>query len=287
MRKHAKLGVAGALLVAMAGCAEVNPDLMDDYDLYTWDLEAARTMAPQGSGFSEGLRRGYLELYDDETASGDWSDPGHFARKAVQSARALNVQPDQVALRSLSPEHVDELTAGRARLVSSFAEHARRKAPFAAARAQVAFDCWLEQQEENDLEGIARCKAEFETAMAEVEDALSSDIDNVYVIFFAWDRAEITPVAEKILDDVMDDVEGGEIVRILLAGHTDTSGTANYNMALSQRRATTVAGALEGRGIAADMIDVEWFGETQPRVETGDNVREPQNRRVEIRFAGE
>ncbi|MEZ5823465.1 MAG: OmpA family protein [Geminicoccaceae bacterium] len=260
---------------------------MDDYDLYKWDLKAVREMAPQGSGFVQGLRTGYLALHDEEDASLDWSDADHFARKAVQSARSLNVQPDQVSLRELSPEHVDELTAARARIMAAFGQEAQRKAPFASARAQVAFDCWLEQQEENDLDDIARCKADFEAAMAEVEDALSSDIDNVYVIFFAWDKTNITPVAEKILDDVMNDVEGGEIVRILLAGHADTSGSAGYNNALSQRRAVAVSNALQARGIAGDMIDVEWFGETQPRVQTGDNVREPQNRRVEIRFAGE
>ena len=287
MRKRARLLMTGALCGMLASCAGVNPALMDDHDLYKWDLPAVRNMAPQGSAFSQGLREGYLTLYDEEDGSMDWSDSGHFARKAVQSARGMNVQPDMVSLRKLSNEHVDELTAARARMMASFGDEARRKAPLASARAQVAFDCWLENQEENDLDGIAQCKAEFESAMAQIDEALASDIDNTYVIFFAWDKSEITPVGQKIIEDIMSDLSKGDIVRVILAGHTDTSGPASYNNGLSERRALAVAKVLESRGVSSDMIDVEWFGETQPRVVTGDNVREPQNRRVEIRFAGE
>ena len=285
MRKRARILMTGALCASVAGCAGLDPSAMDDYDLHKWDLDAVREMAPQGSAFIQGLRSGYLELADQEYASMDWSDYDHFARKAVTSARSMNVQPDQVALRELAPEHVDELTAARARMMGAFDREGRRKAPFASARAQTAFDCWLEQQEENDIDDIARCKADFEAAMAEVEDALSSDLDNVYVVFFAWDKAIITPVAAQIIDDVVSDVNDGGIARIIVAGHADTSGSAGYNDGISQRRAIAVADALAARGISQDMLDIEWFGETQLRVPTADGVREQENRRVEIRFA--
>ena len=285
MRKRARHVMAGAICTMLAGCGALDPAVMDDFDLFTWDLDAVREMAPQGSAFVQGLRGGYLDLADEENAANDWGDYSHFARKAVTSARSMNVQPDLVSLRDLSPEQVDELTAARARMMAAFDKEARRKAPFASARAQVAFDCWLEQEEENDIDDIARCKEAFETAMAEVEDALSSDIDNVYVVFFAWDKAEITPVGQTIIDDVVADVRDGNIVRVILAGHADTSGPSGYNMMLSQRRAVAVATALEAQGITSDMLDVEWFGETQLRVPTADEVKEPENRRVEIRFA--
>ena len=265
MRKHARHVMTGALCSVLVGCAGLDPSVMDDHDMYKWDLDAVREMAPQGSAFIQGLRSGYLELSDEESASQDWGDSDHFARKAVTSARSMNVQPDQVALRTLSAEQVDELTAARARMMAAFDAEARRKAPLASARAQVAFDCWLEQEEENDIDDIARCKEAFEAAMAEVEDALSSDIDNTYVVFFAWDKAEITPVGQTVIDDVVADVRDGNIVRILLAGHADTSGAGGYNMALSQRRALAVASALQSQGMTADMLDIEWFGETQLR----------------------
>jgi OmpA-OmpF porin, OOP family len=70
----------------------------------------------------------------------------------------------------------------------------------------------------------------------------------------------------------------------MLAGHTDRSGSAQYNMALAERRNTSVRGYMTSRGIPAGQISGQAFGESQPRVPTADGVREPQNRRVEITY---
>lgn len=285
MLKGVKLATAGALCGTMVACAALDPTTMDDMDLHTWDLDAVRAMVPQGSAFIQGLRAGYLAETEQEYIDYDFSDFDHFARKAVTAAKGLNVQPDLVSLRELTPEQVDELTAARARLMAGLEAEGRRKAPLAMARAQVAFDCWIEQEEENDINDIARCKSAFEAAMAEVEDALASNIDNVYIVFFAWDRSEITPVSQTILANAAEDFAQGEASRIILAGHADTSGSDSYNNTLSERRARTVAAALQSMGVDSDSIDVEWFGERELRIETGDDVREPQNRRVEIRFS--
>ena len=64
--------------------------------------------------------------------------------------------------------------------------------------------------------------------------------------------------------------------------HTDTSGAPAYNMALSLRRANAVKDALVREGVPATAIAVVGRGEQGLLVQTGPNVREPQNRRVEI-----
>jgi outer membrane protein OmpA-like peptidoglycan-associated protein len=263
----------------------LDPTQQDDFDLYVWDIDDVRNMAPQGSAFSQGLRSGYIELADSETPN--LVNPGynHFIRKAVGSAKGLAIMPDMVSLRTLSDAQVDELSAARARLMAGLDGNGRLKAPDAAARAQTSFDCWLENEGEGDVAGAAECKAAFEAAMAEVERALASDIGNVYLVFFAWDRADITPVAATVLDQVANDFAAGEVPRLILSGHTDTTGTAEYNMALSERRARAAAAELVARGVPESAIEVTWFGETQLRVPTADNVREPQNRRVEMLFA--
>ena len=70
----------------------------------------------------------------------------------------------------------------------------------------------------------------------------------------------------------------------MLAGHADRSGSASYNVGLSQRRADAVRAYLAGRGVPDGSISTSAFGEERPLVQTEDGVREPQNRRVEITF---
>ena len=279
------LTACGGLNLTSADAGRFDPDQHDDFDLRTWDIDEVRNMAPQGSAFSQGLRSGYLDLADRDGELFLFSEQDHFIRKAVASAKGLAVAPDMVSLRALGDAQVDELSASRARLMAGLDGNGRLKAPGAAARAQVSFDCWLYYEHRGNLTRAAECKAAFEAAMAEVEQALASDIGNVYIVFFAWDRAEITPVAATILDQVVNDFEQGEVPRIILSGHTDTSGPADYNMGLSERRARAAAAELIARGVPEDAIEVTWFGETQLRVPTADEVREPQNRRVEMLFA--
>ena len=101
-------------------------------------------------------------------------------------------------------------------------------------------------------------------------------------MFFDWDRDEITPQAAAILDNAAAAYASTGQARVVLAGHADRSGPADYNVDLSQRRANNVATYLEGRGVPRASLSTEAFGESRPLVETADGVREPQNRRVEI-----
>ncbi|MEI9994519.1 MAG: OmpA family protein [Rhizomicrobium sp.] len=71
-------------------------------------------------------------------------------------------------------------------------------------------------------------------------------------------------------------------IRIAVNGYTDTPGTAQQNLAVSQKRAQLVADALARRGAAAGRITATGFGETHLRVATGDDRKEPRNRRIEI-----
>jgi outer membrane protein OmpA-like peptidoglycan-associated protein len=72
----------------------------------------------------------------------------------------------------------------------------------------------------------------------------------------------------------------------MLAGYTDTSGTAKYNMGLSQRRADSVKAYMVDHSIPEGVITTQAFGEDPAhlRVHTADGVREVQNRRVEITY---
>jgi OOP family OmpA-OmpF porin len=108
------------------------------------------------------------------------------------------------------------------------------------------------------------------------------EIARTYLVFFDWDRADLTDRARQIVAEAAANAPRVQSTRIEVAGHADRSGTPQYNQRLSQRRAEAVASELVARGISRNEITVTAYGESRPLVPTADGVREPQNRRVEI-----
>ena len=103
-----------------------------------------------------------------------------------------------------------------------------------------------------------------------------------YLVFFDWDRADLTDRARQIIAEAAQATTRVAVTRIMVSGHTDTSGTARYNQGLSVRRAQNVAAELVRLGVPRAAISTQGFGFSRPLVATGPGVREPQNRRVEI-----
>ena len=103
-----------------------------------------------------------------------------------------------------------------------------------------------------------------------------------FMVFFDWDRANLSPQALGTIQQAANAFKTKGNARITATGHTDTSGPEAYNMALSLRRANAVKDALVREGVPAQAITVIGRGEQGLLVQTGDGVREPQNRRVEI-----
>ncbi|MDP1966213.1 MAG: OmpA family protein [Reyranella sp.] len=103
-----------------------------------------------------------------------------------------------------------------------------------------------------------------------------------YMVFFDWDRSNLSAQALNTIQQAATAYKTRGGARITATGHTDTSGPEAYNMALSLRRANSVKDALVKEGVPATAITTVGRGEAGLLVQTGDGVREPQNRRVEI-----
>jgi hypothetical protein len=108
-----------------------------------------------------------------------------------------------------------------------------------------------------------------------------------FMVFFDWDRSNLSQQAVQTIGQAAAAFKSRGSARITATGHTDTSGPESYNMALSLRRANSVKNELVRQGVPADAIAVIGKGESSPLVATGDGVREPQNRRVEIVIEGQ
>jgi outer membrane protein OmpA-like peptidoglycan-associated protein len=70
--------------------------------------------------------------------------------------------------------------------------------------------------------------------------------------------------------------------RVVLSGHTDTSGPENLNRALSIERARRCGQWLEGRGVDPARMEIQGFGSTRPLVDDSSSEAQVHNRRVEI-----
>src|SRR5215467_480207 len=109
-------------------------------------------------------------------------------------------------------------------------------------------------------------------------------VHQVFLVFFDWDKYNITPEGQRIIALAADHYKAGGRVQIQVTGFTDTTGSASYNPRLSERRANAVAAALERLGVPRSDMIVSGRGMNDLRVPTPPGVREPQNRRVEIVF---
>jgi outer membrane protein OmpA-like peptidoglycan-associated protein len=112
-----------------------------------------------------------------------------------------------------------------------------------------------------------------------------SALNQEFVVYFEWDRSDLTSQAAAVIDQAVANIAAGTGCApssVSIVGHTDTSGASAYNEKLSVRRADVVAAALSERGIGASIIDKSGKGETALAKATNDGVREPLNRRSEV-----
>jgi outer membrane protein OmpA-like peptidoglycan-associated protein len=101
-------------------------------------------------------------------------------------------------------------------------------------------------------------------------------------IFFDYDSASLSPIAEQIVDLAAERARRCHYLEIVIAGHVDTATRRSRAVRLSRRMAETVRSSLIRRGLAPERIKATGYGTAQPLTTTGPGVREPLNRRTEM-----
>ncbi len=117
---------------------------------------------------------------------------------------------------------------------------------------------------------------------AAVASSLQAVPDRVH---FAFDSSTISPRAAKVLDQVAAVLNSLPDSQIVLRGHADVSGRQNYNMRLALKRAAAAKRYLVQTGIAAQRMQVESLGSTEPAVVSRGKSNQAYNRRVELKVA--
>lgn len=118
--------------------------------------------------------------------------------------------------------------------------------------------------------------------IVEVEDKLIIDIENIYFDFDKWTIKDESTIS---LNKVVDILNGNPNMDIEINAHTDSKGNSNYNLNLSEKRATSAMQYLINKGVEANRLVSHGFGEQQPLVDCKNDCTKAEdqiNRRIEF-----
>jgi len=273
--------LAVAALVALCGCASSSA------------FDQLNSVQPTGTPFQQALFGNYAHLawsYAPDSSAPRFADidssmagvADAFATKAVLAAQGHDVAPEA----GLSPDQ----QSARARLTQAL-DAGRNTFPADAARAQADFDCWVLNSTVPSLyASSARCRGSFSASLGRLERNLrpvaaaptSLPPPSGYTAYFGFDSWSLSAEALAMLQQAINDARAGRQSHISVVGHTDTVGSARYNLRLSKKRANVVKDALVDMGARREAVAATGVGKTDLAVPTGEGVNEPRNRRAVV-----
>ncbi|UPK70116.1 OmpA family protein [Chitinophaga filiformis] len=101
-------------------------------------------------------------------------------------------------------------------------------------------------------------------------------------VLFGFDKSDLTAQAQTNIKELATILNKYPDTYVRVEGHTDTTGTYDYNMKLSERRAVAVGNFLKAQGVAGNRVQTYWYGATQPKVPNTTDENKAKNRRVEF-----
>ncbi|WP_417659358.1 OmpA family protein [Pseudidiomarina sp.] len=148
----------------------------------------------------------------------------------------------------------------------------------AGAIAGGAIGAYMDRQEEEFREELAGSGVEVIRDGDNIRLQLPSNVT------FATDSASIAQSFDPVLIDVAKVLNRYEKTTMLVEGHTDSTGAADYNQRLSETRALSVRNHLVGNGVDQRRVTTIGYGETMPIADNSTASGRQQNRRVELRI---
>jgi OOP family OmpA-OmpF porin len=303
--------LAGSLALALAACSSTVEDmdaatasgspfsqaLFKNYsDLSHQAAALPAATAPESDSIWDSLNP--FSGGSDSGANEDLAKS--YAEKALSAANGEEPPPEA------APDQVSG--AIRARLVRALAA-GREQIPEDAARAQADFDCWvIYGSVPSAAQASQACKSSLDASLPRLESggrpapapmaqapapapvaptpapapAATPAAQPDFTVHFDFDSWTLKAEELTVLTNVINTARAGGQSHITVVGHTDTSGSADYNQRLSVHRANVVVEALVDMGARRAAINASGVGETDLAVPTEDNVKEARNRRAVI-----
>ncbi|MFZ2920392.1 MAG: OmpA family protein [Desulfosalsimonadaceae bacterium] len=241
--------------------AEANPDVKTNAQVPLYEAGEALKKAEQAEDMEEKEHLSYLAEKKSEMAVAVAEQ-----KQAEKEMALLKEEEERVILESRRTE--TEQARSDAAISARETLAAREDAETKSREAQEALDraAMLEAE-------LARLKA------VKTDRGMVLTLGDV---LFATGKADLAPGAMQTMDDLAAFLNKYTDRKILIEGHTDSTGSATLNQGLSERRAQSVKIALLGRGVGFDRIDTVGYGMDRPVAGNDTAAGRQQNRRVEI-----
>ena len=204
------------------------------------------------------------------------------AEAAKATAEAAKATADTQRLQA-------ELAAAKEAAERAKAEAAQAQATAAAEKAEreAAEANRLRQQAEQEKQQLRAQLLQQLNAVLETKDTDRGLVVTMADVLFDSGKYTLRPAAREKLAKLAGIVLGHPGLRLAAEGHTDSTGTPDFNQKLSVKRAEAVAEYLSGQGVPRDSLSAAGFGETKPIAENNTSAGRQQNRRVELIVSGE
>ena len=285
-------------------------------------IEKLKSTPNNNNQFSQALSDAYLEfaIYEMNEMH-DEIDSSYFAEKGYKARIGQEVLPELINNWDIDIVFLDEVNNKRKELISTLSSNRAKGFPILSARTQLGFDCWLEQLEESwQKDHIKKCYDMMNTGLEtlsqsninhnkdivektiikkknikkvitekeeikkikEIKNIVNVDDKLKFEIYFAHNMYKLNNDIKYSIKKIYDNYLGTNNFTIEVIGHTDRSGSEQYNITLSKLRANSVKKYLKSLGIMEERISTFYFGEKKPKIITKDGIKEKGNRRVEI-----
>lgn len=247
--------IAGALLAAAVGTVAWFRIMSQRVEALQEELAAANRQA-------EAIQR---EVREYEKLS-------RAVAQSAADAREEATRAAEAAARQLSARERAELAREQAEM-----EARQAKEREALSREELAA---LQKRRQAELdrmqEALSRIAPTRRTASGMVVELANDSFH------FDFDKADLRPQNREILSRIAGVLLASHGYRLFVYGHTDDTGSAEYNQSLSERRAKAVGDYLEAAGLPAAIMEVKGFGKSNPRAPNKTAEGRQKNRRVEI-----